>query len=244
MQLGTVKTRYSKKFSYIKDTDEAVHLENYGEYKQKEINLLTLLLRNNVGDTFIYDIGAGIGTRTVPLSKMAAVVAFEHDEDKLKVLKMNTQGKLAPNVMIVPKSLETTDPHAKDIPNLDGQLMQLPEPTLICISGNSTQVLRGMTATMMLIKPVIYIDIANAEDISYQYSLLVERGYKMYWYSCPGFNLNNFKQKQLNITDDSFYMNILAIHEDVEIHDGGIDLPRIDGPNDNWKRFRDAVPTE
>ena len=45
------------------------------------------------------------------------------------------------------------------------------------------------------------------------------------------------KEKQLNITADSFYMNILAIHEDVDIHDGGIDLPRIDGPNDNWKRF-------
>tara|TARA_R110002094_G_scaffold73382_1_gene81344 strand:- start:231 stop:731 length:501 start_codon:yes stop_codon:yes gene_type:complete len=147
MQLGTVKTRYSKKFSYIKDTDEAVHLENYGEYKQKEINLLALLLSNNVGDTFVYDVGAGIGTRTVALSKMAAVIAFEHNEDKLKVLKMNTQGKIAPNVMIVPKSLETTDPHAKDIPNLDGQLMQLPEPTLVCISGDSTRVLSPLIQT-------------------------------------------------------------------------------------------------
>ena len=237
MQLGTVKTRYSKKFSYIKDTDEAVHLENYGEYKQKEINLLALLLSNNVGDTFVYDVGAGIGTRTVALSKMAAVIAFEHDEDKLKVLKMNTQGKIAPNVMIVPKRLETTDPHAKDIPNLDGQLMNLPEPTLVCISGDSTQVLRGMTATMMLIKPVIYIDIANAEDISYQYSILKERGYEMYWYACPDFNLNNFKDNKTDVTNYGFHMNILALHESVEINDGGIDLPRIDGPNDNWKRF-------
>jgi len=237
MQLGTVETRYSKKFSYIKDTDEAVHLENYGEYKQREINLLNLLLSNNVGDTFVYDVGAGIGTRTLALSKIAAVIAFEHDEDKLKVLKMNTQGKIAPNVMIVPKSLETADPHNKDIPNLDGQLMKLPEPALVCISGDSVQVLRGMTATMMLIKPVIYIDIANDEDVSYQYSILKERGYEMYWYACPNFNSNNFKDNKTDVTNDVFHMNILALHESVEMTEGGIDLPRIDGPNDNWKRF-------
>ena len=240
MQLGTTETRYSKKFSYIKDTHEGEHLEHYGEYKQKEINLLSLLLSNNVGNTVVYDVGAGVGIRTMALSKMAGVVAFEHDNEKLKILKMNTQGKKAPNVRIVPKNLETIDPHNKDIPNLDGQLMKLPEPTLICISGDSTSVLRGMTATMMLIKPVIYIDIANAEDISYQYSILKERGYELYWYACPDFNVDNFKEYQLNLTDsDKFHMNILALHESVEINDGGIDLPRIDGPNDNWTRLKD-----
>ena len=238
MQLGTTETRHSKKFSYIKDTHEGEHLEHYGEYKQKEINLLSLLLSNNIGNTVVYDVGAGVGIRTMALSKMAGVVAFEHDNEKLKILKMNTQGKKAPNVRIVPKNLETIDPHNKDIPNLDGQLMKLPEPTLICISGDSTSVLRGMTATMMLIKPVIYIDIANAEDISYQYSILKERGYELYWYACPDFNVDNFKEYQLNLNDsDKFHMNILALHESIEINDGGIDLPRIDGPNDNWKRF-------
>jgi len=239
MQLSSIETRYSKNFSFITGNNEAINLENYGEYKQKEINLLALLLSNNVGNTVVYDVGAGIGTRTIALSKMSAVIAFEHNEDKLKVLKMNTQGKLAPNVMIVPKSLETTDPHDKDIPNLDGQLMKLPEPSMVCISGDSTPILRGMTATMMLIKPVIYIDIENAEDISYQYSILKERGYEMYWYKCDDYNVNNFKQNTFDTTLDSFHMNILAIHEDVEINDGGIDLPRIDGPNDNWTIIKD-----
>jgi len=240
MQLSSIETRYSKNFSFITGNNEAINLENYGEYKQKEINLLALLLSNNVGNTVVYDVGAGIGTRTIALSKMSAVIAFEHNEDKLKVLKMNTQGKLAPNVMIVPKSLETTDPHDKDIPNLDGQLMKLPEPSMVCISGDSTPILRGMTATMMLIKPVIYIDIENAEDISYQYSILKERGYEMYWYKCDDYNVNNFKQNTFDTTLDSFHMNILAIHEDVEINDGGIDLPRIDGPNDNWTIIKDG----
>jgi len=239
MQLGSLKTRYSQNFSYIKNTEEAVNLENYGEHKQKEINLIANLLQSNTGETVIYDVGAGTGIHTMAFSKHGSVVAFEHDEDKLRCLKMNTAGKLAPNVMVVPKSLETTNTMDKDIPNLDGQLMRLPEPTLIRVSGDTIKILRGMTATMMLIKPVIYIDIANAEDISYQYSMLVERGYKMYWYSCPGFNENNYKENTFDITQDAFYMNILAIHEDVELNDGGIDLPRVDGPNDNWTRFKD-----
>jgi hypothetical protein len=56
MQLSTVKTRYSTKFSYIKDTHEGDCLKHYGEYKQKEINLLALLLSNNVGNTVVYDV--------------------------------------------------------------------------------------------------------------------------------------------------------------------------------------------
>jgi len=113
--------------------------------------------------------------------------------------------------------------------------MKLPEPTLIRISGDTIKILRGMTATMMLIKPVIFIDIDNAEDISYQYSMLIERGYTMYWYMCPWFNLNNYKDNPFDVTLDLFSMNILAIHKDVELNDGGIDLLRVDGPNDNWK---------
>lgn len=237
MQLGNVETRYSKNFSYIKDTEEATHLENYGEYKQLEINLLSNLLQSNTGETIIYDVGAGCGVHALALSKQGSVIAFEHDPDKVRCLKLNTNGKRAPNVMVIAKSLETTDPKDSSIPNLDGQLMKLLEPTLIRISGDSTKVLRGMTATMMLVKPVIFIDINNEQDISYQYSILHERGYKMYWYSCAGYNVNNFNENTFDITLASFDMNILAIHEDVDITEGGIDLPRIDGPNDNWTRF-------
>ena len=239
MQLGSVETRYSLNFSYMKDTEEAIHLESYGEYKQKEINLLSGLLSSNVGECVVYDVGAGIGIHTLALSKMAKVVAFEHDQEKLKCLSMNTKGKLAPNVKVIEKNLETTDRNDKDIPSLDGQLMQLPEPSLIRISGDSVKVLRGMTATMMLIKPVIYIDINNSTVIGYQYSLLVERGYNMYWYSCVSYNENNFKENRFDITENSYSMNMLAIHEDVLLVDGSIDLPRIDGPNDKWTRDRD-----
>ena len=104
----------------MKDTEEAIHLESYGEYKQKEINLLSGLLSSNVGECVVYDVGAGIGIHTLALSKMAKVVAFEHDQEKLKCLSMKTKGKLAPNVKVIEKNLETTDRNDKDIPSLDG----------------------------------------------------------------------------------------------------------------------------
>ena len=143
--------------------------------------------------------------------------------------------------MIVKECLETTDPEDNKMPNLDAQLMKVPEPSLVFIKGDSTKVLRGMTATMVLIKPIVYIDISNALDISYQYSILFERGYNMYWYSCPGYNENNYKGNRFDITKDSFYIAILAVHNTVEIPDGGLDLPRIDGPTDTWMKAYDRT---
>ena len=63
MQLGNVETRYSTNFRFIKDTEEGMHLENYGEYKQREINLLANLLNNNDGVTIVYEVGAGTGVQ-------------------------------------------------------------------------------------------------------------------------------------------------------------------------------------
>ena len=237
MQLGSTETRYSGNFTYIKGTVEATHLESYGEYKQKEINLLSNLLSSNEGQTVVYDVGAGVGVHAMAFSKLGNVIAFESNEDQYKVLDMNTKGKLAPHVLAVKGSLETTDVEDPNIPNFDHQMMKLPPPTLVRISGDSAKVLLGMRTTLTVIKPVIYIDIHNAEDISYQYSILKEKGYELYWYSCVDFNENNYKKNQVNITNNSFNMNILALHTDVDIVDGVMSLPRIDGPMDNWKRF-------
>jgi predicted RNA methylase len=135
MQLESTKTRYSGNFTYIKGTVEATHLETYGEYKQKEINLLSNLLSSNEGQTVIYDVGAGVGVHTMAFSKLGNVVAFEADEVQYKVLDMNTNGKLAPNVLAVKGSLETTDVEDPSIPNFDHQMMKLPPPTLAHISS-------------------------------------------------------------------------------------------------------------
>tara|TARA_R110001592_G_scaffold115476_1_gene315887 strand:- start:1145 stop:1867 length:723 start_codon:yes stop_codon:yes gene_type:complete len=237
MQLGSTETRYSGNFTYIKDTIEATHLETYGEYKQKEINLLSNVLSSNEGQTVVYDVGAGIGIHAMAFSKLANVVAFEADEDQYKVLDMNTKGKLAPHVLAVKGTLETDNVEDPNIPNFDHQMMKLPEPTLVRISGDSTKVLNGMRTTLIVIKPVIFIDIQNTRDISYQYGILKENQYKLYWYSCVDFNENNYNKNQVNITNNSFHMNILAIHSGVDIADGELGLPKIDGPLDNWKRF-------
>ena len=70
----------------------------------------------------------------------------------------------------------------------------------------------SLSSTLTIIKPVVYVDINNAVDISYQYSILKEKGYKLYWYSCVDFNENNYNKNQVNITNNSFNMNILAIY--------------------------------
>jgi FkbM family methyltransferase len=75
-------------------------LNDYGEYQQKEIDMLLGILSNNVKNNIIvYDIGANIGYHTLAFSKhVRHVYSWEASPQNYKLLKMNTQGKIASNV--------------------------------------------------------------------------------------------------------------------------------------------------
>ena len=101
MQLKHTKTRYSDNFAYhANDSVIGMQLTQYGEYQQKEINLLSNLLKQDDNtDTVVWEVGANIGTHAMAFSKVAKqVVCWEANPQHFAVLKLNTKGKLAPNV--------------------------------------------------------------------------------------------------------------------------------------------------
>jgi len=103
MQLEHTRTLYHRNFAYWKN-DEIIgrHLREYGEYQQKEINLLVGLLdRVDAKQKVVWDIGANIGVHTMAFSKHCAFVcSWEANPQNFKLLRLNTQGKLAPNVKV------------------------------------------------------------------------------------------------------------------------------------------------
>ena len=235
MQLKNQKTRYSPNFAYTADDVAAVELEKYGEYRQREINLLANLIAEDDTATTVWDVGAGCGVHTLALSRHAAiVVAFEHNKDKAHALGMNTTGKLGPNIKVVTEHIGSGKDNTH---KLDGFLMKTPEPSIVRIAnGNSLDALKGAKALMMIVKPIMFIDVHGLESIAEHYKILQKLDYKLWWYGCPEYNENNYKEVSEEVVDNPLSFSILAIHK----HVGGaaqLDLPEVLGSNDTYARF-------
>jgi len=235
MQLKNVQTRYSPNFAFTADDAAAVELEKYSEYKQREINLLVNLIKQDDKTAVtVWDVGAGCGVHTLALSRHAAiVVAFEHDKDKAHALGMNTTGKLGPNIKVITERIGNGKENTF---KLDGYLMKMPEPSIVRISDGSLDVLNGAKALMMIIKPVMFIGVHGLESIAAHYKILQKLDYKLWWYGCPVYNEDNYKKVLDKDADTSYNFSILAMHKSVT---GGnhLDLPEVLGSNDTYARF-------
>ena len=172
MHLGSAKTRHSRNFTYIKGTVEATHLETYGEYQQKEINLLVGLLdRIDAKQKVVWDIGANIGVHTIAFSKHSSFVcSWEANPQNFKLLRLNTQGKLAPNVKvhnvaISNGELSIIESVGVEIEarTLDSYLMNYPLPSLVKIDveGHELEVLQGARVMLQTVKPILYMEMNN-----------------------------------------------------------------------------------
>ena len=267
MQLKHTKTRYSDNFAYhANDSVIGMQLTQYGEYQQKEINLLSNLLKQDDNtDTVVWEVGANIGTHAMAFSKVAKqVVCWEANPQHFAVLKLNTKGKLAPNVHCINKAIGAPDVETITVEQfddtvpgnygaarvggktgtviecrtLDSYLMELSPPSLVKIDveGHEVDVLKGAIALMLITKPVIFMEAGEQTDTSEHYNLLDKHGYKMWWYACPNYNPENFKNNIENTWGDTHIFSILAVHESVAGLEN-IDLPPVEGPDDSWTRF-------
>jgi len=238
VQLKNEKTRYSPNFAYTADDVAGVELEKYGEYRQREINLLANLIEEDNTATVVWDVGAGCGVHTLALSRHAAIiVAFEHNKDKAHALGMNTTGKLGPGIKVVTDHIGDGKENTH---KLDGYLMKMPEPSIVRIgTDNSIDALRGAKALMLIVKPVMFINVQELDSIADHYKILDKLDYKLWWYGCPSYNENNYKQVTEEMVDNPLSFSILAIHKDVE---GAalLDLPEVLGSNDTYTRFSTA----
>jgi len=89
---------------------------------------------------------------------------------------------------------------------------------------------------MLITKPIIFMEAGEQTDTSEHYNLLDKHGYKMWWYACPNYNPENFKNNIENSWGDTHIFSILAIHESVAGLEN-IDSPPVEGPDDSWTRF-------
>ena len=267
MQLEHTRTRYHQNFAYWKN-DEVIgkNLREYGEYQQKEIDLLIGLLNSvNSKHKVVWDIGANIGVHTSAFSKHSTFVcSWEANPQNFKLLRMNTQGKLAPNVKVHNVAISNGKKDTIQIQDfdqskssnkgelsivekggveisarsIDSYMMNYPLPSLIKIDveGHELEVLQGALVMLKTVKPILYFETADKGSYAEHIKFLKDLDYRMWWFACPNFNKNNYKKNDNNIWGRSVICSILAMHKDV-VGLNTVELQEVVDADDHWLKM-------
>ena len=209
LQSKLTDTVYGKMLVYTDDPTIGLSLDLYGEYCQAEIELLKSLSNKS---TWFVDIGANIGTHTIPLSySVERVLAFEPDNANFDLLSKNVAGlcALRKNVtatkMAIGDTLVEVDTQfdfgktkvvqGTGIKSAPLDILGLPKVDLVKIDveGQELKVLVGMRNILHTHKPDMLIEMQDETMYAETYDFLKSCNYSMYWFPVSTYNKNNQK---------------------------------------------------
>lgn len=218
------------KMSYFKnDTIIGKSLEMYGEWSEHEIELLNQFIMP--GDTII-EIGANIGTHTLPFAKAVGetglVIAFEAQRLNFQLLCSNVILNDYLNVncfhlAIGSESQNITVPqfdprHAHNFGSIPVNDHEQGEIIRMCslddlnlercnlikldVEGIEAEVLSGAKKTINRLRPFIFLENNKKDNAQSINSILHDYDYNCWWFFCPHFRQNNFRKNPDNIFSD------------------------------------------
>lgn len=218
------------KMSYFKnDTIIGKSLEAYGEWSEYEIELLNQFIKP---DDVVIEIGANIGTHTLPFAKAVGknglVIAFEAQRLNFQILCSNVIlndhlnvncfhlaiGKQSQNIPV-----PQFDPrHAHNFGSISvaahqqGEVirmvslddLRLEKCNLIKldVEGIEADVLIGARDTIERLRPFIFLENNKADNAHAINKILHDYHYNCWWFFCPHFRPNNFRGNPDNIFSD------------------------------------------
>lgn len=232
-------------------------IAEYGEYNHDEFELLSELVHPH---TCVIEIGANIGTHTIPLAQRAAMVyAFEPQRLVYQVLAANIALNQLTNVFAWQAALSDVggrafmpelNPRAPH--NFGGVSMQT-EPTSeavmqlvlddigiaqcgllkIDVEGMELEVLKGAHKLIMRHRPYIYVENDRREKSAALISYLQqELGYTLHWHLPPLYNPNNHAKNPNNVFPNIVSVNMLCLpRSDMD----SFGLRRVKGADDSWQ---------
>jgi FkbM family methyltransferase len=242
------------------DTFIGRSLDLYGEWCEME--LLTLCQMVKSGDMVI-DVGANIGTHTIPLANMVTssglVLAFEPQRatynyltanlalnNLLHVVSLRYAVGEAGGVVRVPLfdpnqqtnfgavNLENTnDGEPVDIVTIDSFPLERCNLIKIDVEGMEARVLAGAKETIHRLRPILFVETTMVNYREVIQTLLDHR-YECWWHIAAYYNPNNFFENSENVFADIHpESNVLAFPKETNTRISG--LEPVLGPEDNFQ---------
>jgi FkbM family methyltransferase len=211
-------------------------LDLYGEYSEGEVELFRKYVN---GGSIVIEVGANIGTLTVPLARLASrVIAIEAQPANASMLERNITDNGLTNVTVIDKAAGAR-PGATKMRALDDlasknfggiavgagdlnvEVITLDSLDVLYVSfikidveGAERDVLLGARALIERDKPVLYVENDRREKSAELITLLTELGYRLFWHKPPLFNPSNFRGHPDNVFGAIVSLNMLCLHKD------------------------------
>lgn len=230
-------------------------LEKYGEYNHDEAEMLHRYI--NEGNVVV-EVGANIGTHTVPIARWVGekgrVLAFEPQRVLFQMMCGNLAINALWNVYAVQEALsdhtgtiavppvnyaESGNFGAVELGSgtdvvatrtLDS--VNLPRCDLIKVDveGMELEVLQGAINTINKFRPVLYVENDRKDKARELIELIHSFGYRLWWHLPPLFSSSNFREDLDNIFGEVVSLNMLCLPEGMEAPVGltEVELPALD----------------
>lgn len=204
--------RYGPMMYFWNDKYIGKLLDQYGEFAERELTVLRSIIEP--GDV-VLDIGANIGTYTIPLSRMVApggwVIAFEPARQVFNVLCANIAMSGALNILAHQKAVGGAQGTAKiplfnmDVPennfgvstvggndgepvsviSVDACDLKRCDFIKIDVEGMEADVLAGARQTIANFQPVMWIENDRPAKSANLINIIHEMGYRALWHFAP-----------------------------------------------------------
>jgi len=202
----------------------------------------------------VLEVGAGIGLRTVPLAQLAgaggAVIAFEPQSSRFKILGANLVLNSIPNVMTYAIALgpvtgecQVLASSGSEAPGIDEEgevvpLARLDEFQLdrvdfirLDAGGDEADILEGAAETIQRCRPIMYISNDRVEKSVALIQRLFDMGYRLWWHTPPRVNAAGERTPAESASRGGSSINMLAIPGDMRPISG---LQPITTASDRW----------
>lgn len=250
-------------FAYnTNDTFVGRSLDLYGEWAQTEIDVLLPLL--TPGD-IVVDVGAYIGTHSIPFAKATApnggVYAIEPQRMAFAFLSANIAINNLMNIISINKFASDTIKKIKTlildqtvaqnygslkIQNLkkgetietmtiDSLKLSRVKLIKIDVEGPEEKVLIGAIGTINKYKPILYIECTNPKNSKKIISRVFDLEYQAFWHIFSYYNPDNYFKQKKNIFAE-FHPEVNIICFPKDIIIDQNIFIKVDGIKDTWKK--------